>query len=172
MLPNGDYTPADYQLPIADFRERIKAPLRRVIYPLWNAAATAVLSRRYATPEFAPDVWQWGQRGNDYPRQRRRVNRMRRLKGAEVLVAGCGTGRDIESWMGMEPRRVVGVDWFRYDRAWDLWRERFSAGTGGTEVVFEQGDLANLEAFDDASFDVVGSDAVFEHLRDLPGVLK
>lgn len=172
MLPIGDHTPADYELPVADIRERVKAPLRQLVYPFWNAVANPFLARRYRTPAFLPDLWQWGQRGNDYVRQRRRVDRLRRLRDAEILVAGCGTGRDIESWLGMKPSRVVGVDWFRYDRAWDLWQDRFLTRAKGTEVVFTQGDLAALEGFGDASFDVVGSDAVFEHLRDLPGVLK
>jgi len=38
-------------------------------------------------------------------------------------------------------------------------------------VQFMQVDLARMSDVPDASVDVVGSDAVFEHLRDLPGVL-
>jgi ubiquinone/menaquinone biosynthesis C-methylase UbiE len=40
------------------------------------------------------------------------------------------------------------------------------------QLSFMQGNLGNLDWLDDETFDVVGSDAVFEHLRDLPAVLQ
>lgn len=171
MLPTGDHTPADYRLPVPAGSERLKRPLRRLIYPAWNALVNPLLAMRFANEVFRPDLWLWGQRGNDYERQRRRINHFKPLAGSDVLVAGCGTGRDIDSWVAMSPRQVLGLDWFSYDRSWDLWRERFAETTPEVEVRFGQADLTRLDDIRDASFDVVGSDAVFEHLRDLPGVL-
>ena len=131
-----------------------------------------VLARRYATAQFQPDLWLWGQRGNDYERQRQRVNKTLSLKDKDILVAGCGTGRDIESWVKMAPRKVVGLDWFSYERAWEMWRKRLAVIAPKVNVEFAQGDLSRLEEIQTSSFDVVGSDAVFEHIQDMPAVLK
>ena len=124
MLPQGDYTRADYQLLEASNGEIFKRLVRRYIYPIYNVINNIFLTRRYATDDFKPDLWLWGQRGNDYERHRRRVARYMPLQGRDVLVAGCGTARDIESWIRLKPRRVVGIDWFSYARAWGLWQQR------------------------------------------------
>lgn len=172
MLPAGDHTPSDYALPLPARTELFKKPLRRLIYPAWNALLNPYLSMHYGEKGFRPDLWLWGQRGNDYERQRRRVNRFKPLAGSDILVAGCGTGRDVASWVSMTPHRVTGLDWFRYDKAWSMWRERFTHAAPGVEIHFDQADLSRLDGIPNASFDVVGSDAVFEHLRDLPSVLE
>lgn len=172
MLPTGDRTPSGYNAPLADWREQIKRPLRRYLYPPLNAWCHRELARRYDRPDFSPDLWLLGQRGNDYERHRRRVNEYLPLSGKTVLVAGCGTGRDIESWLSFQPTHVLGIDWFAYDRAWAIWRNRFHAMASQVTVAFQQGDLAALSGIADCSVDVVGSDAVFEHLRNLPAVLQ
>lgn len=171
MLPQGDRTPADYQLPVTAKGEQAKRLLRKFLYPIYNAINHQFLVRRYATSDFQPDLWLWGQRGNDYERHRRRVAHFLPLKGRDVLVAGCGTARDIESWVELKPRRIVGIDWFSYERAWAMWKQRFSQKTPSVEVHFAQVDLARMSEFPDACFDVVSSDAVFEHLKNLPEVL-
>lgn len=171
MLPTGDHTPPDYELPLTAWSEQLKKPLRRLVYPAWNALIDPYLAMCFAEDGFRPDLWLWGQRGNDYERQRRRVNHFKPLAGSDVLVAGCGTGRDVDSWVAMNPRRVSGLDWFSYDKAWGMWRERFAQVAPEVEVRFGQADLSSLDGIPEASFDVVGSDAVFEHLRDLPSVL-
>ncbi len=171
MLPEGDFTPPGYSLPLPTAVERLKKPLRGALYPILNALVSPCLALRHASRDFRPDLWLWGQRGNDYERQRRRVDRFLPLAGRSVLVAGCGTGRDVESWVKSRPRRVVGLDWFRYDSAWTMWRERFAHVAPGVDVEFGQADLACLDALPPSSFDVVGSDAVFEHLKDLPRTL-
>lgn len=171
MLPEGDFTPPDYALPTADSREWMKRPVRQFAYPILNALANRRLAARYVTEDFRPDLWLWGQRGNDYERHRRRVNRLLPLRGARILVAGCGTGRDLESWARMNPAQIIAADWFRYDRAWLQWRQRFALVAPDTNVQFVQADLARMSDIPDASLDVVGSDAVFEHLRDLASVL-
>lgn len=172
MLPVGDHTPQGYALPEPTFSERLKRPFRRVLYPALNALLHPFLSARYSDQSFRPDLWLWGQRGNDYERQRRRVNGFLPIKGTTILIAGCGTGRDVESWVAMNPAQVLAVDWFRYDRAWDLWQSRFQKNAASTSVEFVQADLSRLTSIADESVDVIGSDAVFEHLRDLPGVLS
>lgn len=171
QLPTGDHTPVDYSLPEAGRLEIIKGLLRRLIYPAYNALMHLYFVRRYTAADFQPDLWLWGQRGNDYGRHRRRVARFMPLQGRDVLVAGCGTAKDIESWVKLEPRCIVGIDWFSYARAWQLWQQRYVRIAPKVEVHFTQADLAHMNDFPDASFDVVSSDAVFEHLKNLPEVL-
>lgn len=171
LLPTGDHTSAEFSLPVTGRVEIIKRLLRRIAYPAYNAIIHPFLARRYAMADFQPDLWLWGQRGNDYERHRRRVDRFISLHGRDVLVAGCGTAKDIESWVKMAPKRIVGVDWFSYARAWELWQQRYAQMAPGVDVQFKQADLAHMNEYPDASFDVVSSDAVFEHLKNLPEVL-
>jgi ubiquinone/menaquinone biosynthesis C-methylase UbiE len=171
-LPTGDHTPGEYNLPISGRDANLKKLLRRFLYPIYNAVNHKFLARRYETDDFRPDLWLWGQRGNDYERHRARVAGFLPLNGCDVLVAGCGTARDIESWVRFKPRRIVGIDWFSYARAWSLWKQRYQKIAPKMEVDFAQADLAHMSDIPDASFDVVSSDAVFEHLKNLPEVLS
>ena len=41
MLPDGDHTPPDYVLPLPGRGELLKRPLRRLLYPLWNALVSS-----------------------------------------------------------------------------------------------------------------------------------
>lgn len=171
-LPFGDHTPDRYCLPNAGKIDSIKRILRRFVYPVYNALIHSFLARRYSTADFQPDLWLWGQRGHDYERHRRRVARFMHIPGSRIMVAGCGTARDLESWVNFQPQRIVGVDLFSYERAWSLWKQRFGKIAPNVEVSFMQADLARLRGIPDASFDVVSSDAVFEHLKNLPEVLE
>lgn len=170
-LPKGDLTPSGYLPPVPSTTEALKRPFRRWVYPGLNAVNHARLSSQYKFPGFNPDLWLWGQRGNDYERHRRRVAKMLPLEGRNILVAGCGTGQDLESWARLNPRSMVGVDWFSYERAWQLWKNRLSVVAPSVNVSFEQGNLEQTR-FEAGSFDVISSDAVFEHLKNLPKVLE
>lgn len=173
MLPDGDRTPPDFALPAVTLGERFKRPLRILLYPLYGRMADAWIRRqRYAHPGFTPDFWLWGQRGNDYAALRRRVNRLNSLRDRRLMIAGCGTGRDILSWLAYSPRSLVGVDYFNYASAWAQLREHARRHYPETDLALEQGDLQNLDSIAAASIDVVGSDAVLEHLHDLPKVLR
>ena len=158
-------------MPVAAKGEKAKRLIRKFIYPIYNAINHQFLARRFVTGNFKPDLWLWGQRGNDYERHRARVASFLPVKGRDVLVAGCGTARDIESWVRLEPRRIVGIDWFSYAHAWGLWKHRYQQIAPKVEVHFAQADLAHMSHISDASYDVISSDAVFEHLKNLPDVL-
>lgn len=173
-LPSGDRTPRDFVVPEPSFAERVlKRPVRTALYPLWVHLRQPGLARRYAAQlPFEVHRWLLGQRGNDLESQRRRVNRLLPLHGARVLVGGCGTGRDVESWLRYRPSHLLGVDYFDYSRAWKELVARFARRYPTTAVAFAQADLRQLAGVGDASFDVVGSDAVFEHVRNLPQVVR
>jgi len=174
LLPLGDCTPVDFVLEKDSFVERaIKKPLRRYVYPPYNILVTYWISLTCKSAvSFKIDRWLWGQRGNDFAVHRRRINRLYPLEGKEILIAGCGTARDIPSWLAYQPASVIGIDYFSYEKAWRMRLEDLKSRFPRTTIGFEQGDLSNLEGFGDERFDVIGSDAVFEHVKDLSAVLR
>lgn len=172
LPPTGDHTPDEFHLPERKLSEVLKRLIRSTIYPIYNTINNERLSRRYATDDFCPDLWLWGQRGNDYERHRKRVAKFMPLKSRDMLVAGCGTARDIESWVRFSPKSVLGVDWFSYARAWNLWQRRYAEVAPEVKVNFAQVDLARMDDYPDAAFDLISSDAVFEHIKNLREVLS
>jgi len=90
---------------------------------------------------------------------------------ATILVQGTGTGWDVISWAVLRPRRIVATDLYPFDESWaaiaDHCRKRF-----GVDVEFRQAPLEDHAFLPDSSVDLCGSDAVFEHCRDLAAVLR
>ena len=173
MLPPDDQTPADFSIPKDSSVDRlIKRPIRRFVYPIYNFFATLYLRSKYQTVEFHADRWLWGQRGNDYERLRRLVNSHIQLRESKILIAGCGTGRDVHSWLRYRPRELVGVDYFNYSMAWNMLHSKFQKDYPASTERFLQRNLSSLDGFQDEEFDAIGSDAVFEHVKNLPQVLN
>lgn len=169
-LPAGDQTPHGFDA-TSYYRPSslTMRTVRRFLYPPLGTCATPFLRSIAATSVRPPDRILWNQRGNDYEAKRRRLNRFIPLKDARILVAGVGMGRDLPSWLAYGPRELTAVDYFRYDRAWSFVARTF--GRPETTIRFRQADLRALP-FESGGFDVVGSDALFEHCRDLDAVLK
>lgn len=151
-----------------NFLERfIKAPLRRPVYGIYNLLTTAWLAKKYQPiTTFEVNTWLWGQRGNDYSSHRRRVDRILPIQNKKILIAGCGTGRDVVSWLRYSPMELVGLDYFNYGKAWSTVSCTMEKQYPKTLLSFQQGNLNNLSTFKEGEFDIVGSDAVFEHLKD------
>jgi SAM-dependent methyltransferase len=93
------------------------------------------------------------------------------LSDATILVQGTGTGWDVISWAALRPRRIIATDLFSFEDSWhpvaDYCKERFRV-----EVEFRQAPLEDHSFLADGSVDLCGSDAVFEHCRDLGSVLR
>ncbi len=174
MLPTRDFTPSSFSVPRESFIETsIKKPIRRYLYPIYNCVVSQWLAKQYReVVPFPVDLWLWGQRGNDYERHRRRVNSYLPLAKKDILIAGCGTGQDVPTWFPYSPRSVTGVDLFNYETAWNMLEQYLSRAFPDTVVQFAQRDLTFLEGFSNEAFDVVASDALFEHLSDISSVLK
>jgi SAM-dependent methyltransferase len=172
-LPAGDRSSSDLRRVYSlSLMERFKRPLRRVLYPPLVAAENLFLAYRYAaaTP-FRVNVWIWGQRGNDYDSNRRRVNRYKSIAGADLLIVGAGTGYDAPSWLPWHPRSISGCDYFDYTAHWNEHKSVMRELSPKTRVEFAQGDAQSL-GYADAAFDLYVSDAVLEHVRDLRKVVS
>ena len=153
------------------FKEKIKNIIRRPFNYLLthkkNKNAKVYFSKFVG---YDVDKWLIGQRGNDYAAHRRRVNKFINLNGKKILVAGSGIGRDIPSWLKYNPSQILGIDFFNYHNAWALVKNHFSKKSR-TIIDFKRGDLSKLDFIESNSFDVISSDAVLEHVKDLESVM-
>src|SRR5205807_2147882 len=112
-----------------------------------------------------------GPRGMPLETRRRWATERVQLADAIILVQGTGTGWDVISWAAQKPRRIVATDLYAFDESWSAvaehCRTRFSV-----DVEFRRAPLEDHSFLADASVDLCGSDAVFEHCRDLSSVLR
>lgn len=152
---------------------KIKPFIRRPTYKLLSAFNHIFLSSKYRKEtNFQVDKFLLGQRGNDYGVLRRKANSILPIKGKSIFIAGCGTGRDIPSWLSYRPKKITAVDFFNYKNSWNLLIRRFKKEWPSTEVEFFQTDLENLSKFNANSYDFISSDAVLEHATNLEKVLE
>lgn len=114
---------------------------------------------------FDVDFWLLGHRGNDYNSHRRRLNSIIKLNDKDLFIAGCGRGDELNSWLRWKPRSINAVDYFNYEQDWNDFKKIALKRYPSTSLHFEQKNLTNLANYKNASFDVIGSDAVLEHLN-------
>jgi len=168
-LPAGDHTPSDWAPENETARKELcKRVIRWMVYPLYLKAVNQILERRYdRNRALGVTQWYWGHRGSEYQFLRSLVNHHCRIRGSSVLVIGCGTGRDIASWMSYKPAQLIGIDLFNYERAWSVLET-----IHGSAISFAQADMRSLAGLPAEHFDIVGSDAVLEHVNDVPAALN
>jgi SAM-dependent methyltransferase len=100
------------------------------------------------------------------------VNSFQPLKDSRILIIGCGSGWDFGSYLKFSPKEIVGVDLYNFSSCWTQIQNYVKEANLTTQVNFIQADIADLPNLGLGQFDLVCSDAVFEHCRDLEGVLK
>mgnify|MGYP006420646543 CR=1 FL=1 len=171
-LPIGDHTPENFKIEGESKTEQHKKKLRKLFYPAYTFVNDKVLEMLYGIKkEIGLNKVLLGQRGNDYEAHRKRINKISPIKGKTILILGCGTSRDVESWLKYKPKKIIGVDYFNYDRAWKARISQFK-DKYNTEIEFFQSDINKLHDIQDEAIDIIGSDAVFEHLREFKISLK
>lgn len=169
-----DKTPEDWRLPVEGFFEwAFKKPIRSLIYPLYLSIRSEILKKKYL--EIIPnslkiDLFVYGTRGLEYQILRSLLNRYSPLKNKSIMIAGCGTGRDIASWIPYLPKNLICIDFYCYKKCWDIIKNYYI--NNKTEISFIQQDLESMENIQSNSLDIIGSDAVFEHLTNFPAVLS
>jgi SAM-dependent methyltransferase len=136
----------------------------RSTYPAlsWIANRRAVYTRvapYLAEMEF--DEVRLGGRGNEPETLLRRTSSTISLRGADVLVLGAGRGDELGLWEEQRPRSLVATDYFAQPAPW-----RTRPG-----VAFAQADVRRLP-FAGASFDLVASTALLEHVDGVEDVVR
>jgi ubiquinone/menaquinone biosynthesis C-methylase UbiE len=164
-LPVGDKSRSVIEYPEISSKEKIKMMLRRLIYPGLNHMMDKKLEKEYPfKATLGCDKIMLGQRGNDYDSHRRRLEKTKSIEGATVLIVGVGTGYDLDSWIKYKPKKIIGVDYFDYSKTWNALTEYFKQRSD-TELEFYQADMTDMHMFEENSADIIGSDAVFEHVN-------
>ena len=109
VLPEGDATPPGFRLtPPSPVETLLKRPLRRLLYPPYVRLADRRVRRAFdPRDELKADRWYWGQRGTDFVARRTRVDRVFGVAGRDVLIVGCGTGKDVPSWLEMIVQKLL-----------------------------------------------------------------
>jgi SAM-dependent methyltransferase len=104
--------------------------------------------------------------------RRQWVDQYKSLRDARILVIGCGSAWDFGSYLRFSPREIVGVDLYNFSSCWQQVQNYTKIANLPTQVKFIQSDIAALANMNLGDFDIICSDAVFEHCRDLENVLK
>jgi SAM-dependent methyltransferase len=85
----------------------------------------------------------------------------RPITGSRLLLVGCGEGREAVAWQRPRRRMLVGQDLIEFTEQWKLL----------SFARFLVSDVTRLP-FRPASFDIVTSRAVFEHVRDFEAAVR
>jgi len=169
-----DLTPTNFSIKRDSLKERfIKSPFRCLVYPVWIKFSTIFLKRRFHFLRKVPAVKLLdGERGNDYYNNRKLLNRFHKIQSADVFIQGCGMGKDVLSWVAWNPRSLTCLDYFCYRRAWDMLEQEIKLRSNGQiKVQFMQMDISDISIFQNKKFDIIASDAVYEHVRNLKSAL-
>jgi SAM-dependent methyltransferase len=106
------------------------------------------------------DEVRFSNRGNEPEAHLRRTRQLIDLGSADVLVAGAGKGEELRLWRDASPRSLTATDFFPQPDAWSRQTARFAAM-----------DVRAL-AFADASFDLVASTALLEHVDGVDACMR
>ncbi len=104
--------------------------------------------------------------------RRKWINKYTPIKDSRTLILGCGTGWDIGTWLQFKPKEIIAVDLYNFSGCWQKIKRYVSENNLQTKISFYQTDITELDKFQFDKFDIISSDAVFEHCRDLRQVMK
>ena len=150
----------------------ISRTIDKIIIPLFLKAQTLFWLKRF--PElsrYSPQrvFLDEGHQTKDYLRHW--INKYYPINDSLLLLVGCGKGEEIKTWIPWNPNKIVGLDYFDYSREWanisktlpEDWRKRIS---------FRQLDILSNNHSLNGPFDIISSDAVFEHITNLNQALS
>lgn len=163
------YTVQDWQLQVS---QSVIPTWKRLAYqilrPHWNRKSAS--SVEHDGFDLGIDAKYISERGYDIKFRRKWAAEGIDLKNATIVVQGTGTGWDVVSWAELLPKRILAVDLFEFD-SWpsivDFCKREFNVS-----VEFVASPLEKDFGLSSNSVDLVVSDAVYEHCRDLYSVME
>jgi SAM-dependent methyltransferase len=171
MLDSTDLSPVDFHFHPhigTSIRERLRDAVDAVIRrPLYKV----VYRKKFANLSYKIDLV-LPEKGMSTLARRQWVNQYIKIRDSRILVIGCGTAWDFGSYLQFKPREIVGIDLYNFGRGWQQVQNYIIQAKLPTKVTFHQGDIAQLDKTLFGEFDIICSDAVFEHCQSLESVLK
>ena len=148
----------------ADWKESIYRAARPILDKFARRHLQGALIRKFSPAMVL------GERGFPLVARHRWATDGADLRGKSILVIGTGTGWDVASWAKFLPSRIIGVDLYEFNS----WPEvkAFCMAKYGVPVEMKKSSLTDLATLEDESFDLVASDAVLEHVTDLPRLMR
>ena len=98
------------------------------------------------------------------------LNDFKKIEGLRVLNIGCGNAFTYHHLFKFKPKSIYGIDVLNYSNAWNDVNEYVHKHNIKTEVKFEMLDIIDLDP--SLKFDLIVSEAVFEHCKDFKNVAK
>lgn len=142
----------------------IAYPLMRVI---WNRKASSTLAFHNSNLDGITKII--SERGYPISFRRRWASAGIDIRNANILIQGTGNGWDVISWAELKPKSIVAVDLYSFDS----WAEisNYCMEKYSVKVEFIASPLENNFGLSSDSVDLVASDAVYEHCKNLSGVM-
>lgn len=94
-------------------------------------------------------------------------DQLRPLRDSRVLVPGIGYARNLMQLAAWKPKEIVAFDLYEYPKIWAMMAKKIK-DEFGVPVTFYKGDFDALPREKIGKFDLVVSDAVLEHVPDMP----
>lgn len=99
------------------------------------------------------------------------LRRIQKVRIDRVLIPGCYVaGEDVQFWLRRGIKRLAGVDVYSLQQAWKDIIPRLEI-LFGAQVNFQQASIEALP-FADSSFDLLATNAVLEHVRNLTSMVE
>jgi SAM-dependent methyltransferase len=166
-----EFTKQDW---LAQHRRQSKGWLKRVSYFFLRPLMSSRYSRSLA-PETLQKYrprWVLGSRGLPLETRRHWVAKyLANMREATLLVQGTGSGWDVISWAKLKPRRIIATDLFSFAESWHEIAE-YCFDRYRVPVEFRAAPLEDHSFLDAGSVQLIVSDAVYEHCRELPRVMR
>jgi SAM-dependent methyltransferase len=104
--------------------------------------------------------------------RRKWLNANHPIRGSRILVLGCGNAFDIPMWFSFAPREILGIDLLNHKNSWERIEKYTALARIPTKLRLCQANIVDLHADQSGNFDIISSDAVFEHCQDMDKVLS
>jgi SAM-dependent methyltransferase len=169
MLDQTDLSPKDFHFEPdigTSLRDRLRDAVDVIRRPLYKV----IYRKKFANLPYPIDLL-LPEKGMSTLARRQWVNRYVPLHDSRILVIGCGNAWDFGSYLRFNPKEIVGVDLYNFASCWQQVQDYVAVAGLPTKVTFYQADIAELDKAILGEFDVICSDAVFEHCQDLKSVL-
>lgn len=158
--------------------DKFKRSIGFYLYPIKNSfekkqalkAINKICSNRF--PKKVAHVLSMGQKGTAAEIYLAKIKKIIRKRPEVVLIYGCGTGEEVFNIVKyLRPEKVIAIDYFNYKIIWQSITERVKIKYG-VDVEFMQVDFGDPQTRLLDTADIIYSQAVLEHLRDMDSVFS